>query len=110
MPFTRDDHITAFEVHSLTVIEFKPDLTLEDHGIVDRMCSVHRWIFFFEVVGQSRQAAQQRRDANPRLEARQVYADADVRPLSKRQMTARPRTTSTPCPEKPFLASAMRRW
>jgi hypothetical protein len=51
------DHITACEVNRLAVIEFKPDLTLEDHGVVDRMCSVHRWIFFFEVVGQSRQAA-----------------------------------------------------
>ena len=52
------DDITALEVNSVAVMRLKPNLTLVHHGVIHRICLVHRGIFSFEVIGQSRQATQ----------------------------------------------------
>jgi len=45
------DDVSAFEMNSLGVVKFKPNLTVINYGIVDGVRLVHCRIFFFKVIG-----------------------------------------------------------
>jgi hypothetical protein len=44
-------HATALEMNSLGVIKLKPDLTVENYRVVDRVGFVHCRIFLFKLIG-----------------------------------------------------------
>src|ERR1700675_610031 len=45
------NHVATLQMQRLTVVQFQPNLSVEDNRVVDSVRLVHPGIFFFEMIG-----------------------------------------------------------